>query len=79
MSLPKKDVRTALPHQVHAAMRILAGLAGLTVERYAEKVITKHVVGEAKAAIVRADEFQRAGIDRSFRESGFSDGVEGGS
>lgn len=76
MSLPKKDIRSALQPEIHQALRVLATLAGETLDRYIERIVSRHVVREAKAAIVRADEFQRCGIDRKFRESQFDDGVE---
>lgn len=77
MSLAKKDIRTQVGHPVHSALRVLASAAGYTIERYAERLITHHVVSKAKDAILLADEFQRAGIDRSFRESAFDNGVHG--
>lgn len=75
MSLPKKTVRTEVKAEVHQGLGILAQLSGRTIERYVEVLISTHVVSEAKAAIMRADEFQRAGISGNFRDSAFDDGV----
>jgi hypothetical protein len=77
MSLPKKTVRTEVPDEIHRGLRVLVDLSRFgTLERYVEALIARHVVSEAKAAIVRADEFQRAGIDRTFRESQFDWGAD---
>lgn len=74
MSLPRKDLRTKLKVEIHQGLRLLAELAGVTMERYAETIITKHVACKARDAIMAADEFRRAGIDGSFRDSAFDDG-----
>jgi hypothetical protein len=77
MSLPKKDVRTAIPADLHDALRVLVGMSKFpTIERYVESLLCRHVVREANAAIMLADEFRRAGIDGTIRESQFSNGDE---
>ena len=40
-------------------------------------ILSRHVVREAKASIMRADEFQKAGIDRTFRETMSDYGANG--
>jgi hypothetical protein len=76
MTLPKKDIRTQVPEEIHRALMVLAMEAGKELNRYVEGLICRHVVREAKAAIMRADEFQRVGISRTSLESTFGDGVE---
>jgi hypothetical protein len=76
MSLPKKTIRTEVPEEVHKGLKVLVDLSRFgTIERYVEALIARHVVSEAKEAIMRADQFQRAGIDGSFRESQFDPGM----
>lgn len=76
MSLPKKTIRTEVPDEIHKGLKVLVDLSRFgTIERYVEALIARHVVSEAKVAIFRADEFQRAGIDGTFRESQFDAGL----
>jgi hypothetical protein len=76
MSLPKRDIRTSVPDEIHKALWVLAEAAQMEISKYVEKLICRHVVREAKTAMMRADEFQRAGISRNSLESTFGEGVE---
>lgn len=77
MSLPKKTIRTEVPDEIHSALKVLKDNSAFgTIERYIEALICKHVAKKAKEAILLADELQRAGIDRSIRESEFDRGFE---
>jgi hypothetical protein len=75
MTLPKKDIRTQVPEEIHRALMVLAAEAKMELNRFVEKLICRHVVREAKAAMMRADEFQRVGISRTSLESTFGEGV----
>lgn len=75
MSLPKKTVRTEVPHETHQALRVLQAKSQHgSIERYVEDLLVRHVAMKSHAAIMLADSLREAGIDRTFRESMFGGG-----
>lgn len=75
MSLPKNTVRTEVPAEIHQGLRVLVDRSRFgMVERYIECLSVRHVAREAGDAILAADAFQSAGIDRTFLESSFDAG-----
>lgn len=75
MSLPKKTIRTDVPHETHQALKVLVAQSQHgTIERYVEDLLVKHVARKSHSAIMLADSLRDAGIDRTFRESMFGGG-----
>ena len=76
MSLPKKDIgKVSVSAEAHAMAQILAEERGLSQTGWVAWLVERVCAMEARKAMFRADEIRRTGIERTFRESQFTDGM----
>jgi len=73
--IEKKTVRTDVPYETHQALKVLVAQSPhMSIDRYVEDLLVKHVARKSHAAIMLAESLREAGIDRTFRESMFGGG-----
>jgi hypothetical protein len=68
MSLERKDVRTKLDAELHAALKVFARLDGFTEAEWVERVLVPEIRRRIGDATVAAAELARLGISGSLRE-----------
>lgn len=69
MSLEKKDVRTSLSLEAHAALTAVSDLHDKDIGEYASYLLEKALLGEAHAAKLLADRVARWGKIRTAPEN----------
>jgi hypothetical protein len=76
MSLPLKDVgKLSVSAEAHSMVQILASEKGMGQLAWVRWLVERTCAIEARKAILRSDEIRRTGIEQTFRESQFHDGM----
>lgn len=65
MGVPRKDVRTLVEPDVHAALTVFADIDQVTVAEYVEKLITANISKRVRDATLAAEKLRALGISRS--------------
>ena len=68
MSLERKDIRAKLAPDMHAALSILADVAGLELSEFIERELVQVIHDRVHAATVVAERAARLGITGNRRE-----------